>query len=224
MFARFKGMLIEVGWRLFGCLGRCLLAGLKATMRIEHHGTEHLQRLLDEGTPHIIAFWHSRLLLMPYVYPHPHEVHIMISEHKDGEMIARVVERFGYHTVRGSTTHGGSKALKSMVRIARQGKVNCITPDGPRGPAQKAQMGIIALAKLSSAAIIPVSFGTSKAKLLNSWDRFMVPLPFSGGLFLWGEPIFVPSQADEVQLEEKRKALEASLNRLTEQVDSYFKR
>jgi lysophospholipid acyltransferase (LPLAT)-like uncharacterized protein len=191
-------------------LATTLISILGSTMSIRCQGLEQVEAILDGGKNYIHAFWHGHLLLMPLAYP-GRRMAIMISEHRDGEYIALTMERFGHRTVRGSTTSGGVAALRGAVKLAREGYDLGFTPDGPRGPRHEAQAGVVMAARLSRLPIVPVSFACSSAKVLQSWDRFVVPRPFSRGVFLYGEPIHVPERADRKEIEEARQDVEKSL-------------
>ena len=185
--------------------------------RIE--GREPAEKMIRNGKPFIAAFWHGRLLMAPTGWRRTAPLAVMISRHNDGEMIARTVHHFGVNTVRGSTTRGGAKALREMLDIVKSGTNVAITPDGPRGPRMRAQAGIVLLARLSGAPIVPVTYAVSRRKLASSWDRFVIALPFSRGLYLWGDPIHVAPNADEIALEAARLEVERSLNDLSEAAD-----
>ncbi len=166
--------------------------------------------------PVIVAFWHNRLAMMPYCWPSKHPFHMLISSHPDGQLIARTVKHFGIETVAGSSTRGGSEALRSLVRLIKSGVSVGITPDGPRGPRMRASDGAIALARLSGAPIVPAAVSVSRRVVLNSWDRLIVALPFGEGAMVWGEPITVTSGADP---DASRARLEADLTRVSAQAD-----
>jgi len=129
------------------------------------------------------------------------------------------VSRFGFRSVRGSTTRGGVAALRALIRLGRSGSDLVITPDGPKGPRQIAQLGAVQLAQATGLPIVPLTFSCSK-KVFASWDRFLLPYPFSRGLFWWGEPIWVPREATAEELEAKRRELEAALNQITAEADA----
>ncbi|MBA5867400.1 MAG: DUF374 domain-containing protein [Nitrospira sp. CR1.3] len=143
-------------------------------MRIETKGQEEVDRLHREGTRFIFAFWHARQLMMPFAYRGA-EAHILISQHQDGEIIARIIERFGFHAVRGSSTRGGVEALRELIRLGRSGVDLVVTPDGPKGPSQVAKIGVIQLARASGLPIVPLTFGCSKKNFsrvgIGSWSR-----------------------------------------------------
>ena len=189
------------------------------TSRWREEGRKPALQLTSQGEPYIAAFWHGRLLMAPTGWDRRAPLSVMISQHRDGEMIARTVHHFGVATVRGSTSRGGSKALRIMLKTIKSGHNVAITPDGPRGPRMRAQAGIVLLARLSGAPIVPATYAVSRRKLASSWDRFVIALPFSRGVYLWGTPIYVDRDADEDALERARLELEDSLNALTEEAD-----
>ncbi len=176
-------------------------------------------RYWDEGEPFILAFWHGRLLMMPYSWPRGRAIHMLISEHRDGRLIADTVAHFGIETVAGSSTRGGVGALKRMVGMLKAGGYVGITPDGPRGPRMRASEGVSAVARLSGAPVIPATYAVSRRKVLGSWDRFIVAWPFAHGVIVWGDPVAVPPDADGVALETARLAIENGLNAITAEAD-----
>ncbi len=182
-------------------------------------GGETPARFWDEDKPFILAFWHGRLLMMPYTWRRGRALNMLISQHRDGDLIAKTIGHFGLGTVRGSSRHGGAGALRSLVRALARNHYGGVTPDGPNGPRMRASDGIISVARLSGAPIIPVTFGASRRTILKTWDRFVVPFPFSRGVFLWGEPIHVARDADAHAQEAARKDVEDRLNALTHEAD-----
>ena len=144
---------------------------------------------------------------------------MLISAHPDGRLISRAVKYFGISTVAGSSTRGGTDALRSLLQRLRAGESVGITPDGPRGPRMRARDGAIALARLSGAPILPASISVSRRRVLNTWDRLIVPVPFGRGAMVWGDPIFAPRETDEKSTEDLRLQLEASLNHVSALAD-----
>jgi hypothetical protein len=179
-------------------------------VRLRVHGRETVEDFAREGRRYVHVFWHAHLLLMVYSYVGPRLV-FMISQHRDGELIARTVERFGYEPARGSTTRGGSTALRLMLRELRSGSDIGFTPDGPRGPSRVVQPGCVAAARLGRVPLVPVAFGAERAWKLNSWDRFVIPKPGTRALLAYGEPI---EASPETPLEETRAQLEAAMREL----------
>ncbi|MGI8402678.1 MAG: lysophospholipid acyltransferase family protein, partial [Gemmatimonadaceae bacterium] len=132
--------------------------------------------------------------LLPGLWHHRNEgVTVLISEHRDGEIVARAAESLGYGLIRGSTTRGGGRALISLVRELRAGHEIAITPDGPRGPARKFAPGALVAAQRSDAFILPVAVSASRSWRLKSWDRFMIPKPFARVTIAYGPPTKVES-------------------------------
>src|SRR5437588_9367636 len=154
-------------------------------------------RLCQQGRPFILAFWHGRLLMIPMACQRLAPMHMLISAHRDGRIIADAVTYFGVHSIAGSTRRGGSAALRVMLRRLEAGDCVGITPDGPRGPAMIASGGIVNIARLSGVPIVPIVFATSRRRVLRTWDRFQLALPFGRGVFLWGEPIQIARDFDE---------------------------
>jgi lysophospholipid acyltransferase (LPLAT)-like uncharacterized protein len=172
--------------------------------------------------PMIFAFWHNRIFLMPYLFRkhwssrQRDRVAVLVSASKDGEKLARVLSRFNLICVRGSTSRRGKEALRELTRLVHEGYDAGITPDGPRGPKYVVQEGVISLAQLTQAPIIPVSYMLSRKFTFHSWDNFMVPLPFSSALLRIGAPLTVSRDAQEPERENKRLELEGVLKSLSE--------
>jgi lysophospholipid acyltransferase (LPLAT)-like uncharacterized protein len=182
-------------------------------------GTDIPRRLRAQGHSFVGAFWHGRMLMIPMLWQRLGPMHILISAHRDGRIIADAVGHFGIGSIAGSTRHGGSAAIRTMLKRLAAGECVGITPDGPRGPAMIASAGIVNLARLAEVTIVPVTFATSRRRLLRSWDRFHLALPFGRGVFLVGEPIAVARDLDDDQLEEARRLVETRLNEITAAAD-----
>jgi len=162
-----------------------------------------------------MAFWHGRILPATF-YFRRRGIVVITSENFDGEWIARIIERFGYGTARGSTSRGGLKAMLQLVRDMQQGKAAGFTLDGPRGPARVAQPGALWLARTTGNPVLPFHLEASGSWTLRSWDRTQIPKPFSTVALVVGEPIDVGADATEGQLEETRMELESRLRVLEE--------
>ena len=181
------------------------LRGLRATLRLRHHGDGQLRAWEREGKPFILAFWHRHLLLMPYAY-RGRRISVLVSQSRDGELIARTVARLGIDSSRGSSSRGGMAGMRTLLRKAADGWDIAFTPDGPRGPLREVQPGVILAAAATGLPIQPVAIAASRAKLLRSWDRFMVPLPFSKVHFVYGEPLRVERRGNLEQAAAELKA------------------
>lgn len=201
-----------------GLAGRLLATMLLATVRFRTRHRERFDRYADRGEPVLYAIWHGRLL--PLTYYHRHRgIAALISQSADGEYIARLVAGWGFDPIRGSTSRGGRAALREVVRRVRAGQSIAITPDGPRGPRQQVQPGVIVAAQLTGVPIIPIVAGCTRAWWPGGWDRFCIPKPFSRVMVVYGEPRRVPREAGEGELQALRTELERDLNVMMEQVD-----
>ncbi len=189
------------------------------TMQFEVIHPEIPRRFWEKGVPAIGAFWHGRLFMMPLVYK-GRKLSFLVSPHRDGQVVGKALTRFGFHPILGSTRRKGFSGFKQMVKA--QGSDIAIVPDGPRGPRYQVQIGVIELARLTGRAIIPLTFSASRRKIFKTWDHFLLPYPFSKGVFIWGEPVEVDQNGDRAHLEEKRILLENRLNELTEKADHFF--
>jgi hypothetical protein len=183
-----------------------------ATSRWRVERGEIPRRLHEDRRPFILAFWHGRLLMMPMAWDRTRPIHMLISAHRDGRIIADAVKHFGIGSIAGSSRRGGSSALRQMVRRLKSGECVGITPDGPRGPATRASDGIVATARLAQVPIVPLAYAARRRRVLGTWDRFHLPSPFTSGVFVWGEPILVPGDAGEGALEGYRQLVEDRLN------------
>ena len=204
--------------RLAGATLAAHIGLVRRTTRWHTHfadGAEPAARAAWTGErPVIVAFWHNRLAMMPYCWPSALPFHMLISSHPDGQLIALTVKHFGIETVAGSSTRGGSEALRGLVRLIKSGVSVGITPDGPRGPRMRASEGAIALARLSGALILPAAVSVSRRVVMNTWDRLIVALPFGEGAMVWGAPI--AAEGDPASL---RGRLEAELIRVSGEAD-----
>ena len=176
-------------------------------------------RLRQQGRPFILAFWHGRLLMIPMAWQRLAPMHMLISSHRDGRIIADAVTYFGVNSIAGSTRRGGMTALRIMLKQLAAGDCVGITPDGPRGPAMHASTGIVNAARLARVPIVPVTFATSGRWVLSTWDRFHLALPFGRGVFVWGEPIEVEPELDEAGVEHARLLVENRMNEMADQAD-----
>jgi lysophospholipid acyltransferase (LPLAT)-like uncharacterized protein len=182
-------------------------------------GAEPPRQLRRQGRSFILAFWHGRLLMIPMAWQRLAPMHMLISAHRDGRIIADAVTHFGVHSIPGSTRRGGLAALRTMLKRLEESECVGITPDGPRGPAMRASGGIVNVARLAQVPIVPIVFATSRRRVLHSWDRFHLALPFGHGVFLWGEPIEIDRELDETGLEHARMLVETRMNELAAEAD-----
>ena len=170
--------------------GYYLIRTLASTWRIRAVNSDAYTTLSARQQPFIFAFWHGQLLPLLYVH-RGQSVAVLVSSHRDGEIVARIAERLGMRTVRGSTTRGAARALLSMVRELEEGRAVAVTPDGPRGPARKFATGALVAAQRSGAPIIGIGVNAQRAWRLKSWDRFMIPKPFTRVDIVYSDPTLV---------------------------------
>ncbi|MEX2466524.1 MAG: lysophospholipid acyltransferase family protein [Gemmatimonadota bacterium] len=197
-----------------GVLGAGLLGALFLTTRFDVVGRESFEQFRKQGRPVIFVFWHGQLL--PLIHCHRNEgVVVLVSEHGDGEYVTRVIERNGFDTVRGSSTRGGMKGLKGLVRAAHAGHDLALTPDGPRGPHGVFKPGALAAAQMTGAPIIPLAAGSSSGWHFRSWDAFLVPRPLARVSVEYLPPRFVPRDAERTDLEAIAKEVGRELNECT---------
>jgi lysophospholipid acyltransferase (LPLAT)-like uncharacterized protein len=208
-FARFlSGKLLS--WLLYS-----LIRFIYATMRITVVGGDIMPSFVSRGEGFVGFFWHGRMLLIPFIYP-GRWMHVLISVHRDGEIIANVMKCFGFHLVRGSSKKGGSAALREMLTLLKEEKDLAITPDGPKGPVEVLKAGTAQVGRLSGKALIPVTFSASRCFRARSWDRFIVPYPFSRGVLYIGEPL---RYREGEGLEAFRQRLEEALREVNARAD-----
>lgn len=195
-----------------------LVRALGRTLRLVVVGTDVLGPFWQGQRPLIYAVWHGRILMIPWLNARlrrtagARPARVLASRSSDGEMVARYVRRFGLHVARGSSSQGGAAALRALTAALRAGEDVAVIPDGPRGPRRQAQPGVVALAALSGAPIVPLGFAAHPARRLASWDEFMIPLPFARAAAVFGVPVAVGRDHD---LSRATKDIEHALEDVT---------
>lgn len=189
------------------------------TSKWEILGKENPDPYWEQNKPVVACFWHGRLLMMFKSWFGYHKLHMLISSHPDGQIIARTTQHFGYGWIAGSSNREGRKAVLNILKTLKRGDSVGVTPDGPRGPRDQASLGVIQMARLGNVAILPISYSSTRGIFMKSWDRFFLPFPFGRGVFIYGPMIEVSgaSRSDE----ELRQELENSLKALTRKADLY---
>ena len=181
--------------------------------------------LIRARRPFIGAFWHGRMLMICPAWravlaelgmSDALQPCVISSDHRDGRLMARATARFGVRTVFGSTKGGAIGLVRAALEVIRQGQIAVVTPDGPRGPRMRAKVGIVRLARATGVPVVPVAFAASNQRLLGSWDRFALPLPFARGVLALGAPIEIPGNEDP---ERARARVEHGLTELTAELD-----
>ena len=200
-------------------LGAQYIRVVHATGSWQVVGDETIRKLCREGQPFIVSIWHGRILMMPCSWVHGEQIHMLISQHQDGQLIARIISYFGIDNLVGSTSKGGASALRGMLNALKRGECVGITPDGPRGPRMRASDGIISVARMAGVPIFPATYSVARGRILGSWDRFLIAAPFSRGVFVWGEPLYVDRNATADAIEIARLELEERMNAITRDAD-----
>ena len=208
----------SVGIAFLPVLAAAAVRALAGTCRVVREEAA-AAALWRANTPAIYVLWHARLLLLPHLYG-GRRARVLASRSRDGELVARFVTRFGFEVVRGSSSRGGASALWALAQSLREGRDVVMVPDGPRGPREMLKPGVVALARLSGAPIVPVALGASSEWRLGSWDEFRIPRPFSRCVARFGDPIHVARELDGAAEEAARKEIEAALRALTWRVDA----
>jgi len=199
-----------------------IVRSLGATLRIRAVGVDALAPRWRAGQPLIYAVWHGRIVMMPWLNAWLRRTRgarraaVLASRSRDGEVVSRYVARFGLATIRGSSSRGGAGALRQLVATVRAGEDVAVVPDGPRGPRRQLQPGVVTLAALTGAPIVPLAFAARPAHRLASWDEQLVPWPFARSVLVFGETIAVPRDADR---ERAVKEVERALNDTTADAD-----
>jgi lysophospholipid acyltransferase (LPLAT)-like uncharacterized protein len=198
-----RGDADTVDWRTrwTARVGAWVLRAVAMTWRVRYRYDEPLRAARRAGQPVVFTIWHGHILAQ--LWSHRRQgVSVMISEHRDGEIVARMAESLGYRTVRGSSSRGAVRALASMVREVKAGHDAALTPDGPRGPYHSYAAGALLVSQRTGRPVVPVAAHASRAWVLRSWDRFMIPKPFARVIIAYGE--FVPPPpADARALEDE---------------------
>ncbi len=204
-------------WFAIHVFGGLILPLVIRSWRVEFDLPPHLKQLRD-GHKVILAFWHNRQIGLIRVADELRPVKVLISRHGDGEIIARIVARFGIGSVRGSSTRGGKAAVRQLVSASRQSHL-AITPDGPVGPRYHAKQGVALVAALTGLPVTWISWSTDRAWRFKSWDRFILPKPFARIRYRVGGTVEIDRNAGAEEIEAGRLEIESRLNTLTATLD-----
>jgi lysophospholipid acyltransferase (LPLAT)-like uncharacterized protein len=183
-----------------------------STMRIQIIGAP------ESYSKTILCGWHGRTFAFANVFRNK-GCWVIISQSRDGEMQSRIFGKLGFNIIRGSTGRGGVRALVESIRVLRNGGTMAMTPDGPRGPNGVVQEGVMSMAQRSGAVLLPGAFSCRPRWVFKSWDKYTVPWPFARGVILFSEPISVPEDATEEEVEALRLQLEREMHRLEEETE-----
>jgi len=196
-----------------------LMHFLGLTLRVKSEGRSEWGPRARQDEPPLWALWHETILMSVW-YHRDQDVNVMISASRDGELISTIARFFGYTAIRGSSSKGGREATRERGSRLKKGNRWAITPDGPRGPRREIKMGVVNLARLTHCPVVPFGFAAEHCWRLKSWDRFLIPKPFSRAVFVYGDPIRVPRRGgnNEKFLEQ----IQRELDRVTRSAEGYF--
>lgn len=209
-------MLMLLGPVLASFLIRCIYIFLKA----ERVGFDELGKLWSSGKNVILVGWHDQLLMMPPIFE-GRSAKVLISQSKDGELIARTIAHFSIGAVRGSSSRGGREALKEMKLLANEPMDLGITPDGPKGPRHVAKFGVVQLARVTGRPVVPIAFACSRGYRFNSWDRFLLPFPSGKAVYYVGQPLYTD---DNELAEDFHTRIQQAMDDNTRQAMEYLKK
>ena len=209
---------------LISLLGSLYVLFVYKTSTINLKNRKNIDRLFKKNESFIYAFWHDQLLICPLTWQSEFEIKVLISKHRDGDIIARLISKLGFKAIRGSThksgktkNKGGLTSARQMIKSLKNGISIGISPDGPKGPRHKVSDGILSISRLSNSSILPVGIGFKKKWVLNTWDKFIIPKPFNQITIIWGEPL--PALKNEKNINQFKSKLESAMYNLTKKAN-----
>ena len=208
----------NIGQKLIGFLFYSITNLISRSIKWEYLVENKKSNIFNSDEKYIFCCWHNRLFLGPHLLPRDRIINALQSSHSDGMVTSLAFKYLGMNVILGSSKKGGMQAFRKMVQCIQLGESIAITPDGPKGPKERVKEGIIKLAQITDTSIIPLVWATNKFKLINSWDNFVIPYPFSKGIYSFGKPIKVKKKINGEELEIIRQNLENEIKRLTKLV------
>ena len=190
-----------------------------ATLRMKNLNSEAENQIKSLTGPYILTLWHGRIFYLFYFLRNRPDYFLLISPSADGDLLAKLARLMGYSVIRGSTFKKAVPAARSLIRVLRDGQRIIIIADGSRGPRCVAQSGSLQLAAITRLPLFPMTFSAKNKVALNTWDKFILPLPFTRCSINFGSPIYLASRTSEELVEEKRLELETKLNHLSSECD-----
>ena len=209
----------NIGQKIIGFLFYSITNLMSRSIRWEYLVDNKISNIFNSDEKYIFCCWHNRLFLGPHLLPRNRIINALQSSHSDGMVTSVAFKHLGMNVILGSSKKGGMQAFRKMVKCIQLGESVAITPDGPKGPKEKVKDGIIKLAQITNSPIIPLVWSTKKFKIINSWDNFVIPMPFSKGVYSFGKPIYIKKKINENELAMCKQKLELELKRLTKLVN-----
>ena len=209
----------KFGQKFIGFVFYSLTSFVHRSIRWKYLIESEKSNIYNNNQKMIFCCWHNRLFLGPHILPRNRIINALQSSHSDGMITSTAFKFLGMNVILGSSNRGGMQAFRQMVKCIQLGESVAITPDGPKGPKEKVKDGIIKLAQITNSPIIPLVWSTKKFKIINSWDNFVIPMPFSKGVYSFGKPIYIKKKINENELAMFKQKLELELKRLTKLVN-----
>lgn len=206
-------------------IGAILLALIDRSLRWQRVTLAEIPENWLEKGPHILGFWHNQQLMLPFCMKRegrgkkPRQIYVLISAHRDGRMIARAISYYGFDSVAGSSSRGGREGAKKLHDLISGGDHIALTPDGPKGPIFQAKAGIIKLARTTGATIYPLAYNAERKWEFKSWDRMILPKPFSRAVLVIGKPLHLEETED---FEEQKQKVSVALSEAMDRANSHF--
>ena len=210
----------SAGQKLIGFTFYYITKLISRSIRWEYFEQSKKSNIYNNKHKYIFCCWHNRLFLGPHLLPRNRVINALQSSHSDGMITSLAFKYLGMNVILGSSKKGGIQAFRKMVRRLQLGESIAITPDGPKGPKEKVKEGVIKLAQMTDTPIIPLVWATKKFKIINSWDNFVLPYPFSKGIYSFGKPIHIEKEINIKKFELERQNLEKEIKRLTKIIES----
>ena len=209
----------SIGQKLIGLIFYFVTNLIARSIRWEYFEQSKKSTILNSQDKYIFCCWHNKLFLGPHLLPRNRVINALQSSHSDGMITSLALKYLGMNVILGSSKKGGVQAFRKMVKRLQLGESIAITPDGPKGPKEQVKEGIIKLAQITNTPIIPLVWTTKKFKTINSWDNFVLPYPFSKGMYCFGKPINIKKNINLEKLELERQNLENEIKRLTKMIE-----
>lgn len=213
---------------LISLIGSIYVLTVYKTSKVNLKNRKKIENLLERKESFIYSFWHDQLLMCPLTWQSNSSIKVLISKHRDGDIIAQLISNLGFEAIRGSShktnknkNKGGLLSARKMIKSLKNGISIGISPDGPKGPRHKVSEGILSISRLSKSVILPVGIGFKKKWVLNTWDKFIIPKPFNEITVVWGDPI--SAITNEKNIHQFKIKLESKMNNLTAQANKNYK-
>ena len=209
----------KYGQKSIGFLFYLITKFICFSIRWKCYDEDQKSNVINNKDQYIFCCWHNRLFLGPHLLPRNRIINALQSSHSDGMITSIAFKYLGMNVILGSSMKGGMQAFRKMVKCIKNGESIAITPDGPKGPKETVKEGVIKLAQITGIPIVPLVWSTKKFKIIDSWDNFVIPFPYSKGIYTFGKPIYVDKKISQNNFEILRLEVESEIKRLTKLVN-----